>query len=169
MCGNNQKLQESLKSRPHCHPVGFVNNVADYMRLADFFIGKPGPGSISEAVHMGLPVIVERNSSTLPQERPNVEWIRETGVGLVVKSFRKEIAGAAERMLNDLPRFKSDIAAKVRENRAVFEIVDLIGKIMDMPKTAAPPRPTSGRVIEAKERFRRGKALLARYRSGISR
>ena len=170
MCGNNQKLQGSLKGRPHCHPVGFVNNVADYMRLADFFIGKPGPGSISEAVHMGLPVIVERNSSTLPQERPNVEWVRENGVGLVVKSFRKEIAGAAGRMLSDLPRFSANIAENVPENRAVFEIVDLIGKIIEMPKgaAAAPPPPTSGRVIEAKERFRRGKALLDRYRSRIS-
>ena len=47
------------------------------MRLSDFFIGKPGPGSISEAVAMKLPVIVESNAWTLPQERYNANgWPR---------------------------------------------------------------------------------------------
>ncbi|WP_204272612.1 glycosyltransferase, partial [Enterobacter hormaechei] len=47
LCGNNKKLRDSLQGRSGCHAVGFVQNVADYMRLADFVIGKPGPGSIS--------------------------------------------------------------------------------------------------------------------------
>lgn len=166
MCGNNRKLLESLENRPHCHPVGFVNNVADYMRLADFFIGKPGPGSISEAVHMGLPVIVERNSSTLPQERPNVEWIRENGVGLVIKSFRKEIAEAAARMLADLPSYRDNIERNVTENRAVFEIVELIGRIMDMSKDVTSGRtPIPHLAVEASARLRRGRALMEKYRS----
>ena len=46
------------------------------MWLSDFFIGKPGPGSISEAIQMKLPVIIERNSWTLPQERYNADWVR---------------------------------------------------------------------------------------------
>jgi hypothetical protein len=130
MCGNNKNLLESLKGRRGCHAVGFVNNVADYMRIADFFIGKPGPGSLSEAVHMGCPVIIERNASTLPQERANVEWVRDNGVGIVVRSFRKDIATAGERMLRDLDRYKANIAANIPENGAVFEIVDLLGDIV---------------------------------------
>ena len=58
------------------------------MSLADFFIGKPGPGSISEAVAMGLPVIVERNTWTLPQERYNADWVLERNAGLVLPNFR---------------------------------------------------------------------------------
>ena len=58
---------------------GFTKEVPRYMQLADYFIGKPGPGSISEAVAMRLPVIVERNAWTLPQERYNADWVRETG------------------------------------------------------------------------------------------
>jgi len=38
--------------------IGFAQNVEHYMALADFFIGKPGPGSISEALQFHLPVIV---------------------------------------------------------------------------------------------------------------
>lgn len=131
MCGKNETLLESLAGRPGCHAVGFVDNVADYMRISDFFIGKPGPGSLSEAVHMGCPVIVERNASTLPQERANVEWIRDNGLGIVVRSFRKDIAAAGERMLRDLDRYKANIRANVPENRAVLEIVRILGEILD--------------------------------------
>ena len=65
------------------------------MSLADFFIGKPGPGSISEAVAMRLPVIVERNIWTLPQERYNADWVLERKAGLVLPNFRG-IRGAVE-------------------------------------------------------------------------
>lgn len=131
MCGNNRNLLASLKGRRGVHPVGFVDNVADYMRISDFFIGKPGPGSLSEAVHMDCPVIIERNASTLPQERANVEWVRDNGLGIVIRSFRKDIATAGERMLRDLDRYKANIAANVPDNRAVFEIVDILGEIVD--------------------------------------
>ena len=46
-------------------------------------IGKPGPGSISEAVAMKLPVIIERNSWTLPQERYNADWVKERQAGMI--------------------------------------------------------------------------------------
>ena len=129
MCGNNKTLLASLKNRRGCHAIGFVDNVADYMRIADFFIGKPGPGSLSEAIHMGCPVIVERNASTLPQERANVEWVRDNGLGIVVRSFRKDIATAGERMLRDLDRYKANIEANIPDNRAVYEITDILARI----------------------------------------
>ena len=77
MCGRNEKQRQQLAARPRCHAVGFTDRVADYMRLADFFIGKPGPGSISEALQMGLPVVVENNARTLIQERYNAVWLEE--------------------------------------------------------------------------------------------
>jgi hypothetical protein len=65
LCGRNQKLAAQLRSRQSRVPLfveGFTNEVPYYMQLADFFIGKPGPGCISEALAMNLPVIVERNA-----------------------------------------------------------------------------------------------------------
>jgi UDP-N-acetylglucosamine:LPS N-acetylglucosamine transferase len=97
------------------------------MHLADFFVGKPGPGSISEAVAMGLPVIVERNILTLPQERYNADWVLEKGVGQVVRNFR-DIATAVENLLRDLPRMQQ--AARAIQNRAVFEIPGILAKIL---------------------------------------
>jgi UDP-N-acetylglucosamine:LPS N-acetylglucosamine transferase len=55
------------------HVVGFRPEVKRWMSLADYFIGKPGPGSLSEAVHMRLPVVTIRNAWTMPQERYNTD------------------------------------------------------------------------------------------------
>ncbi len=80
ICGKNEALANKLRALPAKAPrcvEGFTSEIAYYMHLADFFVGKPGPGSISEAVAMKLPVIVELNAWTLPQERYNAEWVRE--------------------------------------------------------------------------------------------
>ena len=101
ICGHNEKLAEKLRQMPTAKPklvVGFAQNVEYYMALADFFIGKPGPGSISEALQFHLPVIVECNAATLPQERYNAAWTTENGYGIVVPSF-KEIVPAVKQML----------------------------------------------------------------------
>jgi UDP-N-acetylglucosamine:LPS N-acetylglucosamine transferase len=100
------------------------------MRLADYFIGKPGPGSLSEALAMRLPVIVERNAWTLPQERYNADWVRESEVGLVVDSFR-HIAGALSNLLEPerLARLQANAARLT--NRGVFEIPDILEGILN--------------------------------------
>src|SRR5260370_1852483 len=89
-CGKNEKLAARLRSLARSKPMfveGFTKQVRYYMALADFFIGKPGPGSISEALAMKLPVIVERNAWTLPQERYNAEWIVNNKVGILLRNF----------------------------------------------------------------------------------
>ena len=56
-CGHNAALARALRALPARAPrlvLDFTPDIAHYMRLADFFIGKPGPGSLSEAVQMQL-------------------------------------------------------------------------------------------------------------------
>ncbi len=108
---------------------GFTKEVPRYMQLADYFIGKPGPGSISEAMAMRLPVIVERNAWTLPQERYNTQWIREQGVGIVLKDFRG-IASAVDELLEPAAYERFRAATERLENRAVFEIPDILERIL---------------------------------------
>jgi 1,2-diacylglycerol 3-beta-galactosyltransferase len=100
------------------------------MALSDFFIGKPGPGSICEALQMGLPVIVERNTWTLPQERYNCDWILEKQVGVVLPNFRG-IAAAVAQLIEPaaLARFRANAAAI--QNRAVFEIPDKLAHVLE--------------------------------------
>lgn len=130
VCGRNQKLAAELRALPAAAPrfiEGFTAEIPYYMHLSDFFIGKPGPGSISEAVAMRLPVIVERNAWTLAQERYNVEWVKERGLGLVLRNF-SEVAAATRTMLDNLERYRANVA-KI-ENRAVFEIPDILAQIL---------------------------------------
>jgi hypothetical protein len=124
ICGHNQKLAHELKKLPTRKPlavVGFAQNVEYYMALADFFIGKPGPGSISEALQFHLPVIVECNSRTLPQERYNAEWVTENGYGIVVPNF-KQIAPTVQRLLQSATYDEYRRKANEYSNRALFEV-----------------------------------------------
>jgi len=101
ICGKNEKLRARLagrKTRILKFVEGFTREVPRYMQMADFLIGKPGPGSISEAIHMGLPVIVEKNAWTLPQERFNADWVAEQKLGESLGSF-SEIVPALEQLL----------------------------------------------------------------------
>jgi 1,2-diacylglycerol 3-beta-galactosyltransferase len=124
LCGHNEKLAAKLKSLKTKRPilvVGFTTNVEYYMALSDFFIGKPGPGSISEALQFHLPVIVECNAKTLPQERYNAEWVTEKGFGVVVTSFR-EIASSVKHLLQSSTFDELRRNVGTYSNRALFEI-----------------------------------------------
>jgi Glycosyltransferase family 28 C-terminal domain/Monogalactosyldiacylglycerol (MGDG) synthase len=132
ICGKNQALVQELGKMPRRIPMfveGFTTEVQRYMRLADFFIGKPGPGSISEALAMKLPVLVERNAWTLPQERYNADWIVEKQVGLVLHSFRFIVQAVAELLQPENYRRFHATAAAI-ENRAVYEIPEILMKIL---------------------------------------
>lgn len=134
VCGKGRKIEAAMKAMPRrirMHVEGFTREVPRFMRLSDFFIGKPGPGSISEAVAMGLPVIVECNHWTLPQERYNAEWVQEQGVGIALRSFRRGIVGAVREMLDHHRRCEFQRRVGQLQNRAVFEIPEIIQKIAD--------------------------------------
>jgi UDP-N-acetylglucosamine:LPS N-acetylglucosamine transferase len=100
------------------------------MRLADFFIGKPGPGSLSEAVHMGLPCITVRNALTLPQERYNADWLTENGYGVVLKSFHHIEQAVREQILAGDEMNKMRIRTAATQNRALFEIPVILTEIL---------------------------------------
>jgi 1,2-diacylglycerol 3-beta-galactosyltransferase len=128
LCGHNQQLRERLitMNLPFTHYVeGFTRDVPYFMRLADFFVGKAGPGSISEALVMGLPVVVERNHSTMVQERYNTEWVAQNQVGVVLRSFLKIAEGIAPMLDSEqMVTFRRRVSAL--NNRAVFEIPPIL-------------------------------------------
>ena len=130
ICGHNERLAAELRGiQGRKHVEGFTTEVPYYMHLSDFFIGKPGPGSISEALAMKLPVIVECNARTMPQERYNAAWVLEKQVGIVLRSFG-QIAQTVELLLDPahFARYHSNAAAM--NNRAAFEIPGMLREIV---------------------------------------
>jgi 1,2-diacylglycerol 3-beta-galactosyltransferase len=133
ICGRNEKLTRTLrktKTRIPIHVEGFTTNIPYYMALSDFFIGKPGPGSISEALSKRLPVIIDCNAWTLPQERYNAKWVREKEVGVVVQNHR-QVASAVAELLEpgELARLRG--RAGNMHNQAIFEIPRIFEKILN--------------------------------------
>jgi Glycosyltransferase family 28 C-terminal domain len=149
ICGRNEKLANELrarKSRVPCFVEGFTSKVNYYMHLADFFIGKPGPGCISEALAMHLPVIVECNAWTLPQERYNAAWVVEKEVGIVVPSFH-DVEGAIAQIIvpGELARYRANTVAL--RNRAVFEIPEMLAAILGQSQEEMPPLASNAPVL----------------------
>ncbi len=132
ICGHNQKLRARMEKLPRRAPVlieGFTTEIPRYMQLADYFIGKPGPGSISEAVFMHLPVIVACNAWTLPQERFNAVWVREHSVGIVLDGF-DHVRSAVDQLLDPASYARFRAATEAQQNRAVFEIPELLERVV---------------------------------------
>lgn len=132
ICGRHVRAQETLRAMMRHIPMvieGFTRELPYYMELADFFIGKPGPGSISEALVKKLPVIVQRNAWTLAHERYNAQWVGEQGVGMAIRSF-DGIFGAVQRLL--APGTYETVRARAAaiRNYAVFEVPDLLETIL---------------------------------------
>jgi UDP-N-acetylglucosamine:LPS N-acetylglucosamine transferase len=77
-------LVESLEETPRNGNVtvvglGFVEKMAEYMVAADILVSKAGPGTISEAAALSLPVLM---TSFLPgQEEGNVDFVVDAGFG----------------------------------------------------------------------------------------
>jgi len=136
LCGHNQKLRDRLLAMDLPYPArveGFASEMPRLMRLADYFVGKPGPGSISEALVMNLPVVVERSHWTMVQERFNTEWVLARGVGVVLHSF-SEIATGILPMLDpeSLALFHERITKA--KTRAVFEIPRIMQSLLCNPQ-----------------------------------
>jgi len=132
ICGRNEKLKEKFLAKKWnlpLHVLGFTKEVHRLMRAADFLIGKPGPGSVAEAMVRRLPVVLECNSWTLPQERYNTEWVKEKRVGIVLEDF-KDVVQGVNQLLEPatLAEFRRNVTAL--NNRAIFEIPEIFSKLL---------------------------------------
>jgi Glycosyltransferase family 28 C-terminal domain len=132
ICGRNEELAAKLRARKSKMPatvIGFTKEVHRLMRAADFLIGKPGPGSIAEAMVRKLPVLIECNAWTLPQERYNAQWVVEKRVGIVLNSFRDVVVGVRQMIEPaTLAEFRRNVAAL--NNRAIFEIPEILATLL---------------------------------------
>lgn len=149
LCGHNERLVQRLQAQalrmaPGVAPrvaQGFTRDVVDFMQLADFFVGKPGPGSLSEAVQMQLPVVTFENRATMPQERYNAQWVRDLGLGVVVDSVRA-IPDGVTALLQNLAAYACRVTGM--RNVAVFEVAALLAQEAVRSRACAQARNGQG-------------------------
>ncbi len=136
ICGDNPGLfgqLAPLEARPggRLRRLGFTDRVAEILAASDLLVTKPGPGSLSEAFHLRVPVVVTRNVHTIPQERFNTDFVRDRGLGRVVAHW-SEIPGAVLGLLRE-PAERAAIARRLAglpPNRAVYEVIDILARLV---------------------------------------
>jgi UDP-N-acetylglucosamine:LPS N-acetylglucosamine transferase len=143
LCGDNPRLLASLEplaaaSGGRLLPFGFTDRMADFLHAADVLVTKPGPGSLAEAFHQGVPVVVADNRHTIPQERWNARLVRDRALGIVVERLADVPATVADlaRDPDRLRALRRNIAA-LPPNRAVYEVLELIEKDAALSATPA--------------------------------
>ncbi len=134
VCGDNPALFERLApigagNAGRLTRFGFTDRVAELLAASDLLVTKPGPGSLSEAFHQRVPVVVTRSVHTIPQERFNTDFVGTRGLGLVVSSWR-EIPGAVVGLARDPGRreaMRASLSA-LPQNRAVYEVLEIVAR-----------------------------------------
>ncbi|MBI3943015.1 MAG: glycosyltransferase [Chloroflexi bacterium] len=115
--------------------TGFVRNMHEWMRAADLLITKAGPGTISEALISGLPMIL---FDYIPgQEEGNVTFVVETGAGRMVPTTTG-VGEAVYRLLQPgNPELQRMAQAALQQGRplAARETAEMI---VDVARKAAP-------------------------------
>ena len=132
MCGHNHRLAERLRALPAAAPrviVGYTQEVPHYLRLGDFFIGKPGPGSLSEALHCGL--AGDRHAQCLDHAAGALQHRlgARTGRGPGAAQLCRPARGAWPALRAQLDRVRSSRVRRL-DNRALFEVPQILAGIL---------------------------------------
>jgi 1,2-diacylglycerol 3-beta-galactosyltransferase len=129
VAGRNEGLRRQLEATSWEVPTrvcAFVTHMPELMAAADLIVTKAGPGTISEALVMGLPILI---SDFVPgQEEGNVRYAVEGGAGLLADTPQKLVA-ALEDLLAPGSRSLARMAANARrlaKPDAALEIAELI-------------------------------------------
>ncbi len=126
--GRNAGLRRALERmdwRISCRIYGFVDFIPSLMQASDVVLTKAGPGTIYEAITVGVPLLL---IDFVPgQESGNVDFVVDKGVGAFAPSPEKAVAVLREWLENPgvLEKMK-DNAGKLANPRASLEIVSLI-------------------------------------------
>lgn len=142
VCGRNRSLQKRLSQRAWPIPTlvyGFVGNMADWMSASDCLISKAGPGTINEAINLGLPIILY---DYIPgQEDGNVSYVVDNKVGVYIET-QAEIARVVSEWLRagnaEVDEMKTRARALAHPG-ATLDIVDHLLRLLPIPTPFQQP------------------------------
>jgi len=90
--GKNKALANELQE-VHLHATNsmtimeFTDKVSDLMAISDLIITKAGPGSITEAMVMQVPILIDATSPILSWEKANIDLIMHYEIGDFIEDF----------------------------------------------------------------------------------
>jgi 1,2-diacylglycerol 3-beta-galactosyltransferase len=132
VAGRNRRLHDKLTAESWPLPVrvmGFVRNMHEWMRSADLLVTRASPTVISEAMVVGLPMVL---SGALPgHERPNVDYVTRAGAGLWAPK-PGQAAAAVRKLLTPGNPDLAQMAAHARalaQPDAALHVADILWSI----------------------------------------
>jgi 1,2-diacylglycerol 3-beta-galactosyltransferase len=127
LCGRNERLRRRLAGRVAA--LGYVTDVASWLRCADVVVGKAGPGTIAEATCCGAPLVL---TSHVPgQERGNADIVVRAGAGVEAATVA-DLVTTIDRLRADRRAVDSMRAASMRLGRpgAAAEAAAVIANVV---------------------------------------
>jgi processive 1,2-diacylglycerol beta-glucosyltransferase len=130
VAGRDEVLQRKLRGsdirkNPSIRIFYFVNNLEDYMTVADLILTKAGGLTVSECLAKNLPMVF---SDVIPgQEEDNAKYITKRGAGIKANGVKKSI-----EVINDLflkPEKLTEMkqcCKNISKPKAAEELVDFI-------------------------------------------
>lgn len=104
-CGKNKALARAASRRKGIKVIGFPSTIIPLLQASSVVITKPGALTISELVALRKPFILDTWPIVMPQERGNVEFVREEKCGLIARRL-EEIPSMVQYLLNSRPEFQ---------------------------------------------------------------
>src|ERR1051325_5623741 len=111
ICGRNEELRKRLLNSANklaaagnllIHPVGYTQEMDEYMSASDIVLGKPGGLTTSEGLAKGLAFVVV---NPIPgQEERNSDHLLEAGVAIRCNNL-PALAYKIDRLVEDAARF----------------------------------------------------------------
>ena len=130
VCGRNAKLKTTLETfqwNIPTHIYGFTRDMPNFMAAADILVTKAGPGTISEALIAGLPIIIY---SRLPgQEDGNVFYVVNHKAGVWAPHPERVVAAIQDWILDPPKRQKAvEACLAIAKPDAAIKIAGIIAE-----------------------------------------
>jgi 1,2-diacylglycerol 3-beta-galactosyltransferase len=144
--GRNKRLRERLESVKWEVPLivhGFERRMPLMMQAATLLVTKAGPGTITEAINVGLPIVLY---ARIPgQEDGNVDYVVDKGVGSWAPTPSASAAAVRKWLVSpELLKSASEACRKIARPNAAMEIADVLianlpnGKVGNFSSSPVP-------------------------------
>jgi 1,2-diacylglycerol 3-beta-galactosyltransferase len=140
VCGRNAALVQRLRARKYpdgmrVNVQGFVTDMPSFLGASDVIITKAGPGTISEALICGVPMIL--NAFVPCQEEGNIPYVTENDVG-VFETKPKKVAAIIKSWLEDNGRELKALSERAKALAKPDSLFDIVKELDGMVR--APSR-----------------------------
>ncbi|MBV8333795.1 MAG: glycosyltransferase [Candidatus Eremiobacteraeota bacterium] len=141
VCGRNEHMQQKLSETGASLPtpmtvLGFTDKIPEYFRAVDLLVTKAGPGTLAEANAAQLPVVVY---DYVPgQERGNVDFVRNNGLGAVALHGAGEVVNAVRTLIRTPDRLETirhhqETVAPRRSSRRIAALIAQLANTGTIP------------------------------------